>query len=74
MKLIFFDFIINHKSKKINFVDASSKNFDYHNEKNIELHKLLSILQKKLQIIKTFHVISTSKCHVICVLIKHSVN
>ena len=48
MKLIFFDFIINHRSKKINFVDASLKRFDYYDEKNIRLHKLLSILQKKI--------------------------
>ena len=74
MKLISFDFIINHKSKKINFVNASSKRFNYYDEKNIELHKLLSILQKKLQMIKTFRVVSTSKCHVICVSIKHNVN
>ena len=74
MKLIFFDFIINHKSKKINFVDASSKSIDYHNKKNIELHKLLSILQKKLQMIEIFRVVLTSKCYAICVSIKHSVN
>ena len=70
----FFDFIINHKSKKINFVNVSSKRFDYYNKKNTELHKLLSILQKKLQMIETFRVVLTSKCHVICVSIKHSVN
>ena len=74
MKLIFFDFTINHRSKKINFVNASSKRFDYYNEKNTELRKLLLILQKKLQMIETFRVVSTSKCHVICVLIKHNVN
>ena len=74
IKLIFFDFIINHKLKKINLVNASSKRFDYYDEKNIKLHKLLSILQKKLQMIKTFRVVSTSKCHAICVSIKHSVN
>ena len=74
MKLIFFDFIINYRSKKINFVNASSKRFDYYDEKNTELYKLLSILQKKLQMIKTFRVVLTSKCHVICVSIKHSVN
>ena len=74
MKLIFFDFIINHRSKKINFVDVSSKRFDYYNEKNIELHKLLLILQKKLQMIEIFRVVLTSKCYVICVSIKHSVN
>ena len=73
-KISFFFFIINHKSKKTNFVDVSSKRFDYYNEKNIELHKVLLILQKKLQIIKTFRVVSMSKCHVICISIKHSVN
>ena len=74
IKLIFFNFIINHKSKKINFVDASSKRFDYYDEKNTELHKLLSILQKKLKMIEIFRVVLTSKCYVICASIKHSVN
>ena len=31
-------------------------------------------MQKKLQMIKTFRVVTTLKCHVICVSIKHSVN
>ena len=74
MKLISFNFIINHKSKKINFVDALSKRFDYYNEKNTELYKLLLTLQKKLQMIETFRVVSTSKYYVICVSIKYSVN
>ena len=74
MKLIFFDFIINYKLKKINFVDASSKRFDYYNEKNTKLHKLLSILQKKLQIIETLYVVLMLKYYVICVSIKYSVN
>ena len=74
LKLVFFDFTINYKSKKIHFFDVSSKRFDYYDKKNTELHKLLLILQKKLQMIKTFRVVSTSKCHVIFISIKHNVN
>ena len=55
MKIIAFDFVIKHKAKKFNSVDASFKRFDYQNI-NIEITKLLSIIQKKLSMINSLNV------------------
>ena len=58
MKLIVFDFIIQHRSKKTNFVDESLKRLNYYNNVNTKIQRLLSTLQKKLQMI---NMIKTSK-------------
>ena len=51
MKLTIYDFEIKHRSKKINFVDASSRRFDYENV-NTKIHCFLFTLQHKLAMLK----------------------
>ena len=51
MKLAIYDFEIKHQSEKINFVDASSRRFDYKNV-NTKVHRLLFTLQHKLVMLK----------------------
>ena len=46
--------MIKHKTKKFNSVDASFKRFDYQNI-NIEMTKLLSTFQKKLNMINSLN-------------------
>jgi hypothetical protein len=55
MRLINFDFIIKHRFKKINFVDDSSKRFDYH-DVNTKIIRFLLILQTKLRIVVFLHI------------------
>ena len=43
MKIIAFDFVIKHKAKKFNSVDAFFKQFNYQSV-NTEITKLLSII------------------------------
>ncbi len=50
MCLVNFDFIIKHRLEKINFVDVSSRHFDYH-DVNTKITRFLLILQTKLRII-----------------------
>ncbi len=55
MKLISFDFIIKHRFEKINFVNDSSRRFDYH-DVNTKIIRLLLILQTKLRIVVFLHI------------------
>jgi hypothetical protein len=55
MRLISFDFIINHRFEKINFVDDSSRRFDYH-DVNTKIIRFLFILQTKLRIVVSLHI------------------
>ena len=48
VKLVVFNFVITHKLNKINFVNTSSRCFDYIQIINESINKLLSILQRKL--------------------------
>ena len=65
MKIIAFDFVIKHRTKKFNFVDAFFKRFDYQNI-NIEITKLLSILQKKLSMIDSLNADVITKIRTLC--------
>ena len=65
MKIIAFDFVIKHKAKKFNSVDASFKRFDYQNI-NIEITKLLSTLQKKLSIINSLNADVITRIRTLC--------
>ncbi len=55
MRLINFDFIIKHRLEKINFVDDSSKRFNYH-DVNTKIIRFLFILQTKLRIAIFLHI------------------
>jgi hypothetical protein len=55
MRLINFDFIIKHRFEKINFVDDSSRCFDYH-DVNTKITRLLFILQTKFRIVVFLHI------------------
>jgi hypothetical protein len=55
MRLINFDFIIKHRFEKINFVDDSSKRFDYY-DVNTKILRFLFILQTKLRIVVFLHI------------------
>ena len=72
MRLIFFDFVIKHRFEKTNFVDALFKRSNYYDDLNINMQRLLSILQKKLQMIESFRINQTSKIRAICVAIAFS--
>ena len=65
MKIIAFDFVIKHRAKKFNSVDAFFKRFDYQNI-NIEITKLLSIFQKKLSMIDLLNVDVITKIRTLC--------
>ena len=65
MKIIAFDFVIKHKTKKFNSVDAFFKRFDYQNI-NIEITKLLSTFQKKLSMIDSLNVDVVTKIRTLC--------
>jgi len=53
VKLIVFDFVILHKSDKINFVNASLRCSDYIKIINENIDKFLLTLQKKLTTMST---------------------
>jgi hypothetical protein len=55
MRLINFDFIIKHRFEKINFIDDSSRRFNYH-DVNMKITRFLFILQTKLRIIVFLHI------------------
>jgi hypothetical protein len=55
IRLINFNFIIKHRFKKINFVDNSSKRFNYH-DVNTKIIRFLFILQTKLRIVVFLHI------------------
>jgi hypothetical protein len=55
IRLINFDFIIKHRLEKINFVDDSSRRFDYH-DVNTKIIRFLFILQTKLRIVVFLHI------------------
>ncbi len=55
IRLINFNFIIKHRFKKINFVDNSSKRFNYH-DVNTKIIRFLFILQTKLRIAIFLHI------------------
>ena len=66
MKIIAFNFVIKHKAKKFNFVDAFFKRLDYQNI-NIEITKLLSIFQKKLSMINSLNADVIIRIRMLCV-------
>ena len=72
LKLTAFDFVIKHRSKKNNSVDASFQRFDYQNI-NEEMQNLLSTLQQKLSRIELMN-ICTSKMRSACVVISQFFN
>ena len=72
LKLTAFDFVIKHRLKKSNSVDASFQRFDYQNI-NEEMQNLLSILQQKLSKIELINMI-TSKMQLTCVVISQFFN
>ena len=74
MRLASFDFVISHRPGKTNPADAPSRRPDYYEGENIELQRLLPTLQRKLQMIGSLRVVSTSKCHAICAAIRHRPN
>jgi hypothetical protein len=55
IRLINFNFIIKHRLEKINFVDDSSRRFDYH-DVNTKKIQFLFILQTKLRIVVFLHI------------------
>ncbi len=55
MRLISFDFILKYQFEKINFVDDSSRRFNYH-DVNTKIIRLLFILQTKLRIVVFLHI------------------
>jgi hypothetical protein len=55
MRLISFNFIIKHRFEKINFVDDSSKRFDYH-DVNTKIIRFLFILQTKFRVVVFLHI------------------
>jgi hypothetical protein len=55
IRLINFNFIIKHRFEKINFVDDSSKRFDYH-DVNTKIIRFLFILQTKFCIVVFLHI------------------
>ena len=71
MKIIAFDFVIKHRTKKFNSVDASFKRFDYQNI-NIEITKLLSIFQKKLSIINSLNVDVIIRVRTLCATVSRN--
>ena len=72
MRLIFFDFVIKYRFEKTNFVDASFRRPNYYDDLNINMQRLLSILQKKLQMIESFRINQTSKIRAIYAAIAFS--
>ena len=67
LKLTAFDFVIKHRLKKNNSVNAPFQRFDYQ-DINGEMQNLLSILQQKLSRIELMN-ICTSKMRSVCVTI-----
>ena len=65
MRLIAFDFVIKHRAKKINSVDAFFKRFDYQNI-NIEIKKLLSTFQKNLSMIDSLNADVITRVRTLC--------
>ena len=71
MKIIAFDFVIKHKARKFNFVDASFKRFDYQNI-NIEITKLLSTFQKKLSMIDSLNADVITRIRTLCAAVSRN--
>jgi hypothetical protein len=67
MRLINFDFIIKHRLEKINLVNDSSKDLDYH-DVNTKIIRFLFILQIKLRIVVSLHIQFSSVCAIIVAL------
>ena len=72
LKLIAFDFVIKHQSKKSNSVNAPFQHFDYQ-DINGEMQNLLSTLQQKLSRIELMN-ICTSKMRLACAAISQFFN
>ena len=72
LKSAAFDFIIKHRSKKSNFMNALFQHFEYQNI-NGEMQNLLSILQQKLSKIELINV-CTSEMQLACVVISQFFN
>ena len=66
MKIVVFDFVIKHRAKKFNSVDAFFKQFDYQNI-NIEITKLSSTFQKKSSMINSLNADVITKVCTLCV-------
>ena len=71
MRIIAFDFVIKHKEKKFDSVDAFFKRFDYQSV-NIEITRLLFTFQKKLNMINSLNVSVISKVCTLCVVVSRN--
>ena len=71
MNIIAFDFVIKHRAKKFNSVDAFFKRFNYQNV-NTEMTKLLFILQKKLNIINSLNVNVILRIRTLCIVVSRN--
>ena len=71
MKIVAFDFVIKHRAKKFNSVDAFFKRFDYQNI-NIEITKLLSIFQKKLNMIDSLNANVIIRVRTLCAAVSRN--
>ena len=71
MKIIAFNFVIKHKAKKFNFVDAFLKRFNYQSI-DIKITKLLFIFPKKLNMVNSLNVNVISKIRALCAVISRN--
>ena len=74
MKLIAFNFSIEHWFKKSNLVDASSRQSNYYEEVNEHAQRLLSTLQSKLNVMTTLQASAASELFKIIVDVLRTVN
>ena len=74
MKLVAFDFSIEHRSKKSNFADASSKRSDYYEEVNEHAQQLFFTLCSKLNVMTTLQTSAASELFKIIVNVLQTVN
>jgi len=73
MQLLIYNFIIVHKSEKINSIDASSRQFNYKVE-NISANHLLLILQQKLTRIESLNsFIFVAIKEIYCIYVKNEI-
>jgi hypothetical protein len=72
MRLIHFNFIIKYRFKKINFINNSSKCFNYH-DVNTKIIRFLFILQTKLCIVVFLYIrFSNVRAIIIALFVKIS--
>ena len=68
MQIIAFDFVIKHKAKKFNSVNAFFKRYEYQNV-NIEIIRLLFFFQKRVNIINALNVNVILKIRALCIVV-----